>query len=122
MLDEKVLDEIKEYEEAGINVVAVGSEGKLAYSTQGLGGSEYCDQCSAFCLLPDPDPTDWFRDGDMKAVCNECNAVIAGGLERPSEMTNIEKPIWCPKLGRELTEEENKMADSFLKWAQERME
>lgn len=121
MLEEKVLDEIKEYEEAGINVVAVGSEGKLAYSTQGLGGSEYCDQCSDFCLLPDPDPTDWFRDGDMKAVCNECNAVIAGGLERPSEMTKIQKPIWCPKLGRELTEEEKKQADGFLKLAKERM-
>lgn len=122
MLDEKVLDEIKEYEEAGINVVAVGTGGTLEYATTGLGDSKFCDQCSAFSLLPDPDPTDWFRDGDQKAVCNECNAVIAGGLERPSEMTKIEKPIWCPKLGRELTEEEKKMADSFLKWAQERME
>ena len=122
MLDENKLKEIKEYEDAGIDVVAVGSEGTLDYSTQGLGGSEYCDQCSAFCLLPDPDPNDWFRDGDMKAVCNEFNALIAGGLERPSEMTKIEKPIWCPKLGRELTEEEKKQAEAFLKLAKSRME
>lgn len=122
MLDEKNLNEIKKYEDAGINVVAVGSGGTLEYATTGLGGSKYCDQCKAFCLLPDPDPLDSFRNGDMKAVCNELKAVIEGGLERPSEMTNIKKPIWCPKLGRELTNEEKKEAESSLKWAQERME
>ena len=58
---------------------------------------------------------------NMKAVCLDVNGVIEGSLERPSEMTNIKKPIWCPKLGRELTEEEKKQADAFLKLAKTRM-
>ena len=121
MLSEKNLREIKEYEDAGIDVVAIGSGGTLDYSTQGMGGNEYCDQCSAFRLLPDPDPHDWFRDGDMKAVCLEVNGVIAGSLEKPSEWTNIRKPLYCPKLGRELSEEEKETAVKMLKWAKERM-
>lgn len=121
MLSEKNLREIKEYEEAGIDVVAIGSGGTLDYSTQGMSGSEFCDHCNDFRLLPDPDPYDWFRDGDMKAVCLEVNGVIAGSLERPSEWTNIRKPLYCPKLGRELSEEENEKAAKRLKWARERM-
>lgn len=119
MLNEKDLREIKKYEEAGIDVVSIDSSGKLEYSTQGKGGCEYCDNCSSFRLLPDPDPHDWFRDGDMKAVCLELNVVIEGALERPSEWTNICKPLYCPKLGRELSEEEKKKADEQLKWAKE---
>ncbi len=104
-----------------MDVVAVSSEGTLEYATQEMGGSEYCDQCSAFRLLPDPDPFDWFRSGDMKAVCLEVNGVIEGSLERPSEWTNIHKPLYCPKLGRELSEEEKKEADKSLQWAMKRM-
>ena len=121
MLSEKNLQEIKKFEESGISVVAVDSDGKLSYSTQGVGGSEYCDQCSAFRLLPDPDPFDSFRDDDMKAVCLEVNGVIAGSLERPSEYTNIRKPLYCPKLGRELSEDEKKKATKRLEWARKRM-
>lgn len=122
MLSEKEMQEIHEYEQDGIDVVSVRRDGTLEYSTQGLGGSEYCDQCSEFRLLPDPDPTDWFRDGDMKAVCLKINGVIAGSLERPSEWTNILKPIYCPKLGRELSEEEKKTAEILLQMARTRME
>lgn len=69
----------------------------------------------AFRLLQDPDPKDWFRDGDIKSVCLEVNGVIEGSLERPSEWTNICKPLYCPKLGRGLSEEEKKTADEMLK-------
>lgn len=120
MLSKKNLREIKEFEEAGFDVIAVGSDGTLDYSTQGKGGSEYCDQCSAFRLLPDPDSDDWF--GDMKAVCLEVGGVIEGSLERPSEWTNIRKPLYCPNLGRELSEEEKKKAAKHLDWARKRME
>lgn len=89
MLIEKALLEIKEYEEAGIDVFAIDHDRSLAYSSQGMGGCEYCDQCSSFRLLPDPNPFDWFRDDDMKAVCLEVNGVIASFLEGPSEYTNI---------------------------------
>lgn len=121
MLNEKDLREIMKYQDAGIDVVAIGSGGTLDYSTKGMGDCEYCNQCSAFRLFPDPDPYDWFRDGDMKAVCLAVNGVIERGLERPSEWTNIRKPLYCPKLGCELTEEEKKKAEELLKLAKERM-
>ena len=120
MLNEKKLQEIKEYEEAGMDVVVV-KDGKVEYATRGIGSNECCNQCSSFCLLPDPDPHDWFRAGDMKAVCLELNAVIEGSLERPSEWTNIQKPLWCPKLGKELNENEKKLATTQLDWAKQRM-
>ena len=103
MLNQNILMEIKEYEESGIDVVTIGSGGTLDYSTQGMGGSEFCDQCSAFRLLPDPDPDDWFRDGDMKAVCLDVNRIIVGSLEKTSECTNIRKPIYCPKLNHKIS-------------------
>lgn len=40
----------------------------------------------------------------------------------PSEWTNIDTPLYCPYLGRELSEEEKKEADKMLKWAKERMQ
>ncbi|MCI9177971.1 MAG: hypothetical protein HFJ28_05335 [Clostridia bacterium] len=105
MLNEKERREIQEMEKSGISVVAIDSQGKVEHATGSLEGGPYCDGCSVLRLLPDPDPTDWFRDGDLKAVCLEVNGVIAGALERPSEYTNILKPLYCPKLGRELMEE-----------------
>lgn len=99
----------KEFEEAGIDVISTDKQGKLDYATKMNNGSEYCDSCEALQFLPDPDPTDWFHDGDRKAVCTQLGVTIAGSLE-PREMTNIEKPLYCPKLGRELTQEEQKMA------------
>lgn len=121
MLSEKVFKQIMENEEIGIDVVATNSNGQLAYASQGLGGSEYCDQCSSFRLEPDPDPYDWFRSGDQKAVCLVVNGVIEGSLEKPDECINIRKPLYCPKLGRELSEDEKKEAAKGLEWARERM-
>lgn len=80
-----------------------------------------CDRCSYFTLLPDPDPDDWFRDGNLKAVCLKVNGVIEGSLESPSEWTNIHKPLYCPNLRRALSEEEKKKAAKELEWAQKRM-
>lgn len=111
--------EIKEMEEAGIDVVVIGEDNKLQYATK-TGDDTCCDGCDSLTMLPDPDPYDWFRDGDMKAVCTQLNAVICGSLE-PSEWTGIHKPIYCPKLGRELTPEEKEEAEKKLKWAQKRM-
>lgn len=79
-----------------------------------------CNQCNSFMLVPDPDPYDWFRDGDKKAVCLKLKAVIQGSLEYPSEWSNLSKPLWCPKLGRKLSEEEKKEAVESLKYAQGR--
>ena len=72
------------------------------FSIQGTNGIEFCDKCSDFRLEPDPDPYDWFRDSDMKAVCCATGRVIEDSLEKPSEWTNIPRPRFCPKLGREV--------------------
>ena len=82
-----------------------------------------CDDCPFFRLLPDPDPNDWFRDLDMKAVCHhpEIMGVIDSSLEKPSEWTNIQKPPYCPYLGHQLSKEEQRMAPILLKIAQSRM-
>ena len=63
--------------------------------------NEFCDGCRYLVFLPDPNPFDWFRDDDKKAVCLAVNRVIEGGLERPSECENIERPLYCPLLSRE---------------------
>lgn len=121
MLSSKDIHEIKEYEDAGIDVVAIGRKGNLEYSSTGVGGNKYCDQCSAFRLVSDPDPTDWFRDGDMCAVCIEVKGVIQGSLEKPSECINIRKPLWCPKLDRKLDEVQKKDVEEDLIYAQKRL-
>lgn len=121
MLREHEIREFEEYEQEGVDVVAVSSRGTLEYSTQDLGGNEFCDQCSSFRLLPDPDPHDWFRDVDKKAVCLEVNGLIEGSLEKPSEWINVRKPLYCPKLGRELNEDEKAIAKKRLVWAKEFM-
>lgn len=121
MLSEKNLREISKYEAVGLDVINISSTGTLDYVTHSNSNCEYCDQCPAFRLLPDPNPYDWFRSGDKKAVCLEVNGVIEGGLEGPNEWTNICKPLYCPKLGRKLSEEDIKKAQKDLQWAKERM-
>lgn len=119
MNETKFQKEIREFEEAEIDVVATHN-GKLTHVTGGINNSpEVCDSCACLIFAPDPDPDDWFRDNDKKAVCTEMKATIVGSLERPSEMVNIHKPLWCPKLGRELTAKEKEMASRRLKIGQE---
>ena len=121
MLNEKLKKIVAEYEEKGVEVVVLNNNGKIEYSTDKVENKdEYCDDCPFFSLVPDPDPYDWFRDGDQKAICFEMKASIAGGLERPSEWTNIPKPLFCPKLNRKLTEEEKEKAERLLEWGRKR--
>lgn len=109
----------KEYEDAGMDVVAMNGKGQVQYATNMNMGSEYCDSCRCLIFAPDPDPNDWFRDDDKKAICTAVNATIAGSLEY-NELTNIRKPLFCPKLGRELTDDEKKKAEEQLKFARSR--
>ena len=106
-------DEIRKMENAGIKVISVNSEGRMHYATERNGSSECCDLCNFLRFEPDPDPTDWMRDTDQKAICTALNVKIAGSLE-PREMTNIRKPLYCPRLGRELTAEEKVVAERDL--------
>lgn len=116
----KIQKEIQEYEAAGLDVVATHN-GKLTHVTGGVNqSSDVCDSCTCLSFEPDPDPHDWFRDGDRKAVCTEAKATIEGALERPSEMVNIRKPIWCPKSQNILTEEQKEDALKDLERAQNR--
>ena len=119
-LSKKQKEEIKKFEEAGIEVVAVNGEGKLEYTTKGTeNNNDYCDGCEFLRLEPDPDPYDWFCDDEQKAICLKKKAVIAGALG-VNEVTGIFKPLYCPKFGRKLSQEEEKEAEIRLHWAQER--
>jgi len=109
----------KEYEDASMDVVAMNSKGQIEYATKMNMNPEYCDSCKCLLFEPDPDPNDWFRDDDKKAICTAVNAKIAGSLEF-NELTNIRKPLFCPKLGRELTDDEKKIAEEQLKFARSR--
>lgn len=116
----KTQKEIQEMEAAGLNVVAVDADGKLAHVTGGINqDTNFCDSCPALAFLPDPDPGDWFRDNDQKAVCETMKAVIKGSLESPSEMVNIRKPLWCPYVKYSF-EEEKKKANERLSFDRSR--
>lgn len=108
------LEEIRKMEEMGLDVIVTGDRGKLLYATETGDGHRYCDVCECLRFVSDPDhPNDWFSDGAQKALCTEKKAMIAGALE-PREMNHITKPLWCPKLGRELTDEEKREAAERL--------
>lgn len=116
----KNMREIKKCEATGAHVVNI-KNGKLTYATGGISQDpNHCDSCPYLKFLPDPDPFDWFRDDDEKAVCQKMRAMVAGCLEHSSEMVNLEKPIWCPDLKRELTEEEKADLPNRLKYAKSR--
>lgn len=117
MLGEKACREIEEMEKAGLNVTVIGSGGTFDYSTQKFSSNCYCNNCNHFRLLPDPDHDDWFRSGDKKAVCLKLKAVIRGSLETPAEYS-ILRPLYCPKLGRELSEKEKMVAKEDLAFRQ----
>ncbi len=116
--------EIQKMEAAGLDVVAVDADGKLAHVTGGINqNTEFCDSCSFLAFRRDPDPYDWFHDNDQKAVCEKMKAMIAGALEKPSEMVNISTPLWCPRLLKcSLTEEEEKKAKERLSFDRSRYE
>lgn len=102
-MDSKMNKEIREFEEAGIDVIATNN-GKLEYVTGGINKSkEVCDSCKYLLFSPDPDPDDWFRDEDKRADCyySDPPRNIARSLELPSEMVNICKPSWCPLKNKE---------------------
>lgn len=117
-MDEKKKKEIREMENAGLDVISIDSQGKMDYATRRNESSEYCDSCQFLKFEADPDPHDWFRDDDQKAICTKMNAKIEGSLE-PRELTNILKPCWCPYLGRELTDLEKKIFKNLLSIAKE---
>ncbi len=102
-MDSKLEKKIREYEEAGIDVV-VEKNGRLEYFTGGISEiKEVCDRCKHLYFSPDPDPDDWFRDADKRADCYCLTPPrnIARSLELPSEMVNIHKPEWCPLKNKE---------------------
>lgn len=86
--------------------------------------TEACLKCDAHEIISDPDPGDWFRDGDMAVVCKiaknpdfDKNAkyqadrqefrVVSGGLG-PWDWDDIEIPKWCPKKRKLAKKKEKK--------------
>ena len=108
--------EIKEFEEKGFCVTDINSSGKLEYATKKEISDDFCDSCEHLKFAPDPDPDDWFRDNDQKAICMAKKVVMYPSLMY-NELTQIPKPLYCPKLGRELTDEEELIAMKQLEAA-----
>lgn len=109
--------EIKEFEEQGFSVVSINSSGKLEYATKKENSDDFCDSCEHLKFAPDPDPDDWFRDTDQKAICMAKKVVMYRSLKY-NELTQIPKPLYCPKLGRELTDDEKFIATIQLESAE----
>ena len=101
--------EIKKFEEQGFSVVSINSIGKLEYATEKENSDDFCDSCEHLRFAPDPDPDDWFRGDDQKAICMAKKVVMYHSLMY-NELTQIPKPLYCPKLKRELTDEEELIA------------
>ena len=72
-----------------------------------------CTKCKDHDTIPDPDPGDWFRDGDMAVVCKlsknihmdkkaeyvadrQDRRVVQGGVG-PWDWKDIGVPKWCPR-------------------------
>lgn len=113
------LDEVRKMEEMGIGVVVTDGQGRLLHATESGDGEEYCDRCECLRFMPDPDSADSFGADEQKANCTEMRAMVAGALGF-HEMTHILKPLWCPRLGRELTEEEKEEAKQRLEFGKKR--
>ena len=49
-------DEIKEMEDAGLDVIAINESGKIVYNSAKNSNPNFCDNCRHLRVLPDPDP------------------------------------------------------------------
>jgi len=72
-----------------------------------------CTNCKDHTKIADPDPYDWFRDGDMAVVCSLAKNTkmdkkskyqsdkqdrrVVSSLIGPWDWDNIEVPKWCPR-------------------------
>jgi hypothetical protein len=75
--------------------------------------TETCLDCSSHKKIADPDPFDWFRDGDQAVVCSlskntkmdkkskyasdRQNLMVVQSLIGPWDWDDIKIPKWCPK-------------------------
>lgn len=58
-----------------------------------------CIDCPAHKVLPDPDPTDWFNDDDVKVVCgHKHNKNITVACRPYNTRRECKTPDWCPLL------------------------
>ena len=66
----------------------------------------HCSNCSNHIIEPDPDPSDWFNDDDIKIRCtlskapyrgNRCNEPYITVACRPYNTgKEDDTPSWCP--------------------------
>lgn len=108
--------EIKEFGEQGFSVLSIDSAGKLDYVTNPESSNDYCDSCEHLRLMPDTNYAVLFREDDKKAICMEKQVVMYRFISR-NKLIYTEKPLYCPKLGRELTDDEELIAMKQLEAA-----
>ena len=102
---------IRTLEELGYEIILI-KDNRIIYSKQEQ-DNKYCNNCQ-FCssglLDESPDPFEM----TYKLRCEALGGILIAAYE-PCEDTKTEKPLACPILGRELTEDEQKEADEWLK-------
>ena len=76
--------------------------------------SDYCNSCVHLKFIPDS--TDIFKNNEKKVICMAKKVVMYRSLKY-NELTQIPKPLYCPKLGREITDEEDLIAMKQLEAA-----
>lgn len=77
-------NEIKNFEELGVDCMVVNDRGKVVYKTDKAPTECVCTSCKYCKVEPDPDPYDWFNDDDVKIHCSLCEKDVACSL-RPYE-------------------------------------
>lgn len=57
-----------------------------------------CIDCPHHRVMPDPDPTDWFNDDDIKVVCSKHPEVkeITVACRPYNKREECDIPDWCP--------------------------
>jgi hypothetical protein len=62
--------------------------------------SDNCADCGSHKIYPDPDPSDWFCDDDVKVRCEANGQMITVGCRPHRVRQECETPEWCPKKAK----------------------
>lgn len=57
---------------------------------------ENCIDCPHHVVLPDPDPSDWFNDDDVKVQCRINGRNVTTACRPYQTRKESETPDWCP--------------------------
>lgn len=59
-----------------------------------------CIDCTSHQVLPDPDPSDWFCNDDVKVICKVNGKQITCACRPYHIRKECDIPDWCPKVNK----------------------